>query len=49
LGGTLASAFLASAASGLPTDSAFCKRCISKLETEIVAITIVHGMTGEIR
>jgi hypothetical protein len=56
LGGTLASAFLASAAFRLPAawirsfvNSAFCKRCISKLETEIVAITVVHGMTGEIQ
>src|ERR1700732_4183178 len=30
-------------------NSAFCKRRISKLETEIVAITMVHGMIGEIQ
>src|SRR6266853_2740696 len=49
LGRTLAPALLASAAFCLPTDSAFCKRCITKLETETVAITIAHGMTGEIQ
>src|SRR6266849_3880957 len=56
LGRTLAPALLASAAFCLPTawtgsfvNSAFCKRCITKLETETVAITIAHGMTGEIQ
>src|SRR4029077_2640475 len=55
-GGTLTSACLASAAFRLPAawtrsfvNSAFCKRCTSKLETEIVAITMAHGMTGEIQ
>src|ERR1039457_3069932 len=30
-------------------NSAFCKRTISQVETEIVATTIAHGMTGEIQ
>ncbi len=30
-------------------NSAFCKRRVSQLETEIVAITIAHGISGEIQ
>src|SRR5208337_1507822 len=30
-------------------NSAFCKRCSSQLEMEIVAIAIAQGMTGEIQ
>src|SRR5260370_5405447 len=45
----LGAATAISHSTGSFVNSAFCKRCISKLETEIVAITIAHGMTGEIQ
>src|SRR5260370_16120520 len=45
----LGAATAISHSTGSFVNSAFCKRCISKLEAEIVAITIAHGMTGEIQ